>query len=244
MFTLIVILLAVAAVSLISLVGILFIGLRKGSLKRILTGLVSLASGALIGGAFIHLIPEAVDEVGSIVFQYVILGILVFFVMEKLLWRHCHEASCPVHVFGYISLIGDGVHNLIDGMVIATSFLLSPALGITTTLIVILHEVPQEIGDFAVLVYAGFEKKKALLYNLLSALAAVAGSLIAYYSTIYLGGGVTHWLIPFAAGGFIYIAGTDLIPELHKKVETGESVVQLVMILLGLGLMWSMKILL
>ena len=243
MADLIVILASVTVVSLISLIGIFFIGLKEAFLRRILMALVGFASGSLIGGAFIHLLPEALEETGQAIFYYVIVGIVLFFVMEKFIyWRHCHDEKCPIHVFAYLNLIGDGVHNFIDGMIIAASFVVSQDLGVATTLAVIFHEIPQEIGDFGVLVYGGFSRRKALAYNFVSALTAVAGSVITYYSASYIQG-VERFLVPFAAGGFIYIAATDLMPELHKRNQAKESIVQLLSVLAGIGLMSALKIL-
>jgi zinc and cadmium transporter len=200
--------------------------------------LVGFASGTLLGGAFFDLLPEAVDMIQPpvTIFYFVIFGIVVFFCIEKFLyWRHCHEEECQVHTFAYISLVGDGVHNFIDGMIIAATFVLSFELGFITTLAVISHEIPQEIGDFGVLVYSGLGKTKALTYNFISALTAILGAVVTYY-VVYLRSNYAS-LVPFAAGGFIYIAATDLMPELHKKSHAVESIVQLVSILLGLGLM-------
>ncbi len=244
MADLIVILASVTVVSLVAFVGILFIGLKEAFLKRILMALVGFASGSLIGGAFIHLLPEALEEASQAIFYYVIIGIVFFFTMEKFLyWRHCHEEKCPVHMFAYLNLIGDGIHNFIDGMIIAASFILSYDLGVATTLAVIFHEIPQEIGDFGVLIYGGFTRRRALAYNFVSALTAIAGSLVTYYSTFYIQG-VEPFLVPFAAGGFIYIAATDLMPELHKRTQAKESLTQLVAILTGVGLMSILKVLL
>jgi zinc and cadmium transporter len=197
----------------------------------------------LIGGAFIHLLPEAVEKSGQTVLYYAIAGIMFFFVMEKFLhWRHCHEEECQIHAFAYINLFGDGIHNFIDGMIIAASFVLSPDLGAATTLAVIFHEIPQEIGDFGVLIYGGLGKGKALAYNFLSALTAIAGALLTYYLSYMQD--IQQLLVPFAAGGFIYIAATDLMPELHKKSHVTESIVQLLAILAGIVLMLAVKILL
>jgi zinc and cadmium transporter len=227
----------------VAFIGIIFIGLKEAFLKRILMALVGFASGSLIGGAFIHLLPESLEETGQTVFYYVIVGIVFFFIMEKFLyWRHCHEEKCSVHTFAYLNLIGDGIHNFIDGMLIAASFILSYDLGTATTLAVIFHEIPQEIGDFGILIYGGFTKRKALAYNFVSALTAVAGALITYYLAYIQG--IEHFLVPFAAGGFIYIAATDLMPELHKKSHATESIIQLFAILAGIGLMSALKILL
>jgi zinc and cadmium transporter len=239
---LIAILASVTVVSLMSLAGIIFIGLKESLLRRLITALVGFASGTLLGGAFIHLLPEAVavSEDIAAVFYYVILGMLVFFVLEKFLhWRHCHEEKCPIHTFVYLNLIGDGVHNFIDGMIIAATFIIRFDLGVTTTMAVIFHEIPQEIGDFGVLIYGGLSKKKALTFNFVSALTAILGALVTYYVGFFQG--LESLLIPFAAGGFIYIAGTDLMPELHKKSHAAESVVQFLVILLGVGLMAYLK---
>jgi len=242
MYDLMAILASVILVSLISLIGIVFIGLNERLLSRITTILVGFASGTLLGGAFLHLLPEALSSnIDALtVFLYAIAGIIVFFALEKFFyWRHCHEKGCPTHTFVYLNIIGDGIHNFIDGIVIAAAFLTSFDLGLLVTLAVISHEIPQEIGDFGILVYGGFNRKKALTFNFISATTAVLGALItyllAYLQTLEV------FLIPFAAGGFIYIAATDLIPELHKKTSAGESLVQLVLILLGVGLMSFLK---
>ncbi|MDH5794157.1 MAG: ZIP family metal transporter [Candidatus Bathyarchaeota archaeon] len=235
---LVAILASVTVVSLISFVGVIFIGLKESLLRRIVMALVGFASGTLLGGAFFDLLPEAVNMINPpiTIFYFVTLGIIVFFCIEKFLyWRHCHEEECQVHTFAYISLVGDGVHNFIDGMIIAATFVLGFELGFITTLAVISHEIPQEIGDFGVLIYSGLGKRKALTYNFISALTAILGAIVTYY-VVYLRSNYAL-LVPFAAGGFIYIAATDLMPELHKKSHAGESIIQLLSILFGLGLM-------
>ena len=235
---LVAILASVTVVSLISFVGVIFIGLKESLLRRIVMALVGFASGTLLGGAFFDLLPEAVNMINPpiTIFYFVTLGIIVFFCIEKFLyWRHCHEEECQVHTFAYISLVGDGVHNFIDGMIIAATFVFSFELGFITTLAVISHEIPQEIGDFGVLIYSGLGKRKALTYNFISALTAILGAIVTYY-VVYLRSNYAL-LVPFAAGGFIYIAATDLMPELHKKSHAGESIIQLLSILFGLGLM-------
>ena len=242
MADLIVILASVTVVSLLALIGILFVSLKEAILGRILTAFVGFASGSLIGAAFLHLLPEALDGASQSVLQLVVTGIVFFFVMEKFLyWRHCHDGKCPVHIFAYLNLIGDGIHNFIDGITIAASFLISYSLGFATTLAVIFHEIPQELGDFGVLVYGGFGKKKALTYNFISALTAFVGALITYFLASYIQG-LAQFLVPFAAGGFIYIAATDLMPELHKGTQAKESIIQLLAILMGIGLMSTLKI--
>jgi zinc and cadmium transporter len=243
MNNLIAILASVTAVSLIAFIGVLFIGLKEDKLKRLTTILVGFASGTLLGGAFLHLLPESLTPENDqmAILWYVIAGIVSFFALEKFLyWRHCHEKECPTHTFVYLNLVGDGIHNFIDGMVIAATFMIGFELGLATTLAVIFHEVPQEIGDFGVLVYGGLNKKKALIYNFISAVTAILGALATYFLA-YLRS-IEALLVPFAAGGFIYIAATDLMPELHKKSHAGESIVQLFMILLGIGLMTFLKI--
>ncbi|MEM3616992.1 MAG: ZIP family metal transporter [Candidatus Bathyarchaeia archaeon] len=244
------ILASVTAVSFIAFIGIIFMGLKEEKLKRLTMVLVGFASGTLLGGAFLHLLPESLsprdNSPGSapiVVFWYVIVGIVSFFALEKFLyWRHCHEKECPTHTFVYLNLVGDGIHNFIDGMIIAAAFTFSPSceLGFATTLAVIFHEIPQELGDFGVLVYGGLSRKKALAFNFISAVTAVVGALTTYFLAHTQS--IEALLIPFAAGGFIYIAATDLMPELHKKPHAGESIIQLIVILLGIGLMAFLKI--
>jgi len=240
MFTLALILLSTFIVSLISLIGILFLSLKEKLFSKILLLLVSFASGTLLGGAFLHLIPESLATFNENVFVAILLGIVVFFLLEKFLWRHCHERECPVHPFAYLNLFGDGIHNFIDGLIIAASFITSIPLGVTTTLAVVSHEIPQEIGDFGILVHGGFSKTKALSYNFLSALIAVAAAVFTYFFFSYLPD--MGYLLAFAAGGFIYIAASDLIPELHKETKTFVSVVQFVLLVAGISLMWSLRL--
>jgi len=248
MIDLIMILASVTAVSLIAFIGIFFAGMREERLNRVTMLLVGFASGTLIGGAFLHLLPEAIESGNdaTTVFFYVIAGIIVFFALEKFFyWRHCHERECPTHAFVYLNLIGDGIHNFIDGMIIAATYIVSSAsgsyqLGFATTMAVILHEIPQELGDFGVLIYGGLNRKKALTFNFISAVTAVAGALLTYFLA-YLQS-IETLLVPFAAGGFIYIAATDLMPELHKKGLARESLAQFIVILLGIGLMALLKI--
>jgi zinc and cadmium transporter len=223
-------------VSFISLVGIFTLSIKGNLLHKILFCLIGFSAGALIGGAFLHILPESLEKNKSnIVFSYLILGIVAFFLMERYLhWRHCHEeGTCKIHAFTYLNLLGDGFHNFIDGMVIAASFIVSLKLGAITTLAIILHEIPQELGDFAVLVYGGFSKKKALLFNFASALMSVVGAAIGYFITD-LAGNFTNFILPFTAGGFIYIATSDLIPELHKEKDLKRSSAAFLAFLLGI----------
>jgi len=242
MFTLALILISTFIVSLISLIGILFLSLKEKLFSKILLLLVSFASGTLLGGAFLHLIPESLATFNENVFVAILLGIVVFFLLEKFLWRHCHERECPVHPFAYLNLFGDGIHNFIDGLIIAASFITSIPLGVTTTLAVVSHEIPQEIGDFGILVHGGFSKTKALSYNFLSALIAVAAAVFTYFFFSYLPYIPNMgYLLAFAAGSFIYIAASDLIPELHKETKTFISVVQFALLVVGILLMWSLR---
>ena len=233
---------SVLIVSLISFVGLLTLTIKADKLKKILLYMVSFSAGALFGDAFIHLLPEAVEEIGFglNISIYVLLGIGFFFIIEKFIhWRHCHIPSSEEHVhpFAMMNLFGDGVHNFIDGLIIAASYLVSIPVGIATTLAVILHEIPSEIGDFGVLLHGGFSKGKALFYNFVTALAAVLGAIVSLSISSYVEN-ITVFLIPFAAGGFIYIAGSDLIPELHKEVEVKKSLLQFVAIVLGVLVMF------
>lgn len=235
----------VSVVSLISLVGVLFIALKRDTLQKILLFLVSFAAGSLLGDAFIHLLPETIEDNGFRLETSlaIIAGLLLFFVLEKFVcWRHCHVPTSKTHPhqLGIMSLIGDGVHNFIDGMVIAGSFLAGSQIGIATLLAVIFHEIPQEIGDFGVLLYGGFPKKKALIFNFASALMALIGAILALTIGTKLAG-FTKLIIPFTAGGFIYIAGSDLIPELHKETQPKKSLMQLAGLILGIGIMLVLK---
>jgi len=236
-------LLATVIVSLISFIGIITLSIKDKLLEKILLLLVGLAAGALIGDAFLHLIPEAVEDI-SIVYVglLVIAGFALFFIIERFLyWRHCHEGKCDVHIFSYMNLVGDSVHNFIDGLIIAGSFVISVPVGIATTIAIIAHEIPQEIGDFGVLVYGGFSKMKALFFNFISAVTAILGALIGIVLS-----SITESFVPlllsFAAGGFIYIASSDLIPELHKEPKLKKAVASFGFFILGIVLMYVIKI--
>ena len=235
-------LISVIIVSLISLVGVLSILLSGKDLKRVLVFFISFSAGSLFGSAFFHLLPEAAATLG-VTLQFsasILAGIVFFYVLENFIhWRHCHIPTSHdhPHPVGTMSLIGDGLHNLIDGMVIAASYLISIPAGIATTVAVAIHEIPQEIGDFGVLIHAGYSKGKALFLNFCSALLAVVGALtvlaIGAKSQLF-----ATLLVPFTAGGFIYIAGADLIPELRKEVyPMSKLLTQFVFFLAGIGIM-------
>lgn len=236
---------SVIVVSLISLMGVIFLSWKKEKLEHFLIYLVSFSVGALLGDVFIHIIPE-LGEGGFAVKSgiWILLGIVVFFIIEKIIhWHHCHKAehARDARPFALMNLIGDGLHNFLDGAIISAAFMANTTLGVATAVAVILHEIPQEIGDFGVLLYAGYSKRKALAFNFLSALLAIAGAAM----TLVLGamvGGLTLILLAIAAGGFIYIAGTDLIPELHRDCRHCKAVYQLIMIIFGIGLMWLLTL--
>jgi len=234
---------SVFAISLIALIGIYGLTLSTKKLEKIILYLVSFSAGALIGDAFIHLLPEIVESVGFglNISLYVLSGIVISFIVEKFIhWHHCHlpdvHGHSKIEPFALMSIIGDSVHNFMDGLIIGASYLLAIPAGIATTIAVALHEIPQEIGDFAVLVHGGFSQKKALIINFVTALSAVLGALVAL-----LAGGIfvnsLPMLISFAAGHFIYIASADLIPELHKETDANKSFLQLFMFVLGILVM-------
>jgi zinc and cadmium transporter len=232
---------SVILVSLISLIGVITIPISEKKLKSLVFVLVSLATGALFGDAFIHLLPQAFRDSTSRVgpSAYVLLGIFTFFILEKFLrWRHEHvlQYANSLHHLGIMNLVADGLHNMIDGMLIGASYLVGVKIGVATTLAVVLHEVPQEIGDFGILLHAGYSRRRALLYNYLSASVAVLGTIFA----LTIGSGAksfSSFMLPLTAGGFIYIAGSDLMPELHKENAIAKSLVQLVALSAGVGLM-------
>jgi len=228
---------------LVALVGAVTLVLKKNTLDKLLMVLVAFSTGALLGGAFLHLMPEALEAMKtSVAFSYLLAGFIIFFLIEKLLhWHHCHEEHCEVHAFTYLILFGDGIHNFIDGLIIAASFLVGIPFGIVTTLLIIGHEVPQELGDFGVLLYGGFSKGKALGFNLLSQMTAVAGGVAGFLLSGVAG--FTAPLLPFAAGGFVYIAASDLVPELHKEKRLAKSLFYFAFFLIGIGFMLGIKLL-
>ena len=242
MIELIYIIVVTFAIALIAFVGIFTLALKDNLLNKILLILVSLSAGALMGGAFLHLIPEAVEKSeGTDIFLFVLVGFILFFVIEKVLhWRHCHKGKCDVHTFSYMNLVGDAIHNFIDGLILAASFVTSVELGLTTTIAIAAHEIPQEIGDFGVLIYGGFKKKKAIILNFVVALTIVLGGVVGYLISKSVESAVT-FLLPFAAGGFIYIAATDLVPEIKKELDFRKYMATLVVFILGILIMWLIK---
>lgn len=233
-------------VSILSFSGILLLAMRAKQLEKFVFILVSFAIGALFGNTFFMLIPEsfALIENTQLIGILIVAGLIVMFILEKLIhWHHCHKVSHKHETapLGYISLVTDSLHNFTDGVLIAAAWMASPGVGIATTIAVILHEIPQEISDFGVLLHAGFSKKKALFLNFIAACAAILGAVV----TILLGSYTDKlivFILPFAAGGFIYLAGSDLIPELHRESSTRKSWIQLLAIIAGLLLMFLISL--
>lgn len=237
------ILISTFLISIIAFIGILTFALKKKLLEKLLFVLVALSAGALMGGAFLHLIPESIERYDGInIFLYILIGFSLFFLIEKILhWRHCHDENCKVHTFAHMNLIGESVHNFIDGLIIAASFIISIPLGIATSIAVAIHEIPQEIGDFGVLVYGGFDKIKALMLNFIVALAVILGGVLGYFFSGYIEQSAM-FLLPFAAGGFIYIAASDLIPEIRKETDIKKSIFIYSIFLLGILIMLAVKL--
>jgi zinc and cadmium transporter len=239
------IIIATFIISLIAFVGILTFVLKEKWLNKILLILVALSSGALIGGAFLHLLPESIEELGAglDVFLVLILGFCLFFIFEQFLhWRHQHNPSTQkIQPFSYLILFSDGVHNFVDGVVIAASFITGFQVGISTTIAIALHEIPQELGDFGALVYGGLSKRRALTFNYISAITAIVGGIIGYFLSSVMESSIVY-LLPFAAGHFIYIAAADLIPEIKHKESMPRSLLHFCVFLVGIGIMLLAKL--
>ena len=236
--------LATIVISVLSLVGVVTFFIKNKTVNKITLYLVAFSTGALIGGAFLHLLPEAIESSDSFTpFIYLIIGISMFFILERFLkWHHCHKDSdCKVHTFTYMSLIGDGLHNFIDGLIIVSAFSISKEAGIATAIAVAAHELPQELGDFGVLIHGGLSRTKALFWNFISSLTAIAGAVVGYLliSSFH---NITSFLLPFAAGGFIYIAMSDLVPELHKEPKMSKSIFNFVLFAVGILFMLFIKL--
>jgi zinc and cadmium transporter len=235
-------------VSAVSLVGVVMLALNKDILNKIVFYLVAISAGSMMGGAFIHLIPEAIESVAGEhqkeqIFVFILAGFALFFILERVLhWHHCHKHNekCEAHPFTYLNLVGDGLHNFIDGIVVAAAFSVNFELGIATTIVVITHEIPQEISDFGVLIHGGFTKAKALLCNFLSGTLAILGAVFGVMLSQYAQW-ATPMLLALTAGGFIYISASDLIPELHKESKLYKSIIAFVCFFIGVGLMIFLK---
>lgn len=247
---------SVGAVSLFSLVGIATLSTSDKNLRRALFVMVGLAVGALLGDAFLHLIPQSYEKLGfgPRVPALILGGMGSFFLLEKFLhWRHQHDLEGHqevgingghghIHPVGPMNLVANGVHNFVDGVLIGAAFLSGPSIGVATTVAIVMHEIPQEIGNFAVLIHAGYSRGRALVFNFLAGCTAIAGAIL----SLLIGNTATHfsaWMLPIAAGGFIYIAGCDLVPQLHRETRPLQSLAQLVAIAVGAGLMFAMLLL-
>ncbi|GMQ88547.1 MAG: ZIP family metal transporter [Gammaproteobacteria bacterium] len=234
------------------LAAALFLILSESLRNRLLPHLVSFATGTLLGAAFLGLLPHALEAVADtdihVIPMAVLFGLLGFFVLEKLvLWRHCHVDHCEVHApgqaqkdhsTGTMILIGDGVHNFLDGILIAGAFLTDIHLGVVTSLAVAAHEIPQEVGNFAILLHSGYARGRAFFYNVLSSLTTVVGGLLAYLTLQEMQAALPY-VLAVAASSFIYIAVADLIPTLHQRVEGSATVQQVVLITAGILVIYS-----
>lgn len=229
--------------SAIAMIGSVTLVLKPATLNRLLLPMVAFAAGSLIGGAFFHMIPAALDanhsslEIGVAVVS----GFTVFFFLEQALhWRHCHRAQSECRQpLTYLVLIGDALHNFLGGLAIAGTFLIDIRLGITSWLAAAAHEVPQELGDFGVLVHGGWSKRRALLFNVLSGLTFLLGGLLAYGLSSQMD---VSLLIPFAAGNFLYIGASDLVPEVNKHDDYKANTVHLAAFVLGVALLFFAKV--
>lgn len=242
-------LLAGLVIVLIALVGFGSLLVAQKKLAAWLSVIVAFAAGSLLGAAFFHLLPESV-ELGGPTFVLVLVGLLTFFAVDSLLWvYHCHgghrlhehgneHGSCPPKPVGYLNLVGDAIHNFTDGIVIASAFLVNPALGVTTAFAVAMHEIPQEIGDFGILIHSGFSRRRALFWNTLVALFVLVGIGLTF-AVAPFAEGLTRYTIPFAAGGFLYMACTNLLSEIKEENRLRQRLLQTVFLLLGIALLWT-----
>jgi len=229
--------------SLVGLSGAVTLAIQNDKTMKFLSfALVAFAAGALIGGGFFHLLPEASENIGDflLVMVLAVTGFVVFLILEVALhWHSCEE--CKMHAFSYLVLIGDALHNIIDGIIIAASFLISIPVGIATTIAIISHEIPQELGIFGVQVYGGIKRETALKNSLLAQLSCLIGGIAAYFF-LDTARAFSYYILPFAAGGFIYIASSDLIPELHKE-NNQKKLIGFFVFLVGLVFMYLMHFL-
>jgi len=229
---------------LVAFLGAVTLVFKGKALDRVLFGLVAFAAGTMIGGGLLHLLSESIEshvfDIDTVMMIF-IAGFSVFFLIERLLhWHHCHEGGhCDVHEYSYLVLIGDGIHNLIDGLVIAAAFITNISLGFVTSFLILAHEVPQEIGNFAILLRGGMKSKKALIYNFSVQLTAVIGGLMGYF---FLSEYLRAFMLPFAAGGFIYIAASDLIPEFHKDPRMSRAMAAFLFFIVGVLFMYLVKV--
>ncbi|MBU0953350.1 MAG: ZIP family metal transporter [Nanoarchaeota archaeon] len=233
---------AVILVSLVSLLGALTL-LKTRLVNTLLFVFASFAAGTLLGSAFLGLLPEAIEEATSVEFAlfYALAGVVLFFIIERGLHWHHYHAKKESHPFTYLNLIGDGIHNFVDGVLITASFFLSVPLGFATTLAIIVHEIPQELSDFGLLIYGGWSAKRALVANFITALTAVVGAIVGYLFLSVIETAIVP-LVSIAAGGFLYIASADLVPEIHKERDWKKIIVQILVFLLGIAIIWAVGV--
>jgi len=236
------IILSSVVMALTSLIGSLTVLFSKKFFNQLIPNLVAFSAGALIGGAILHLIPESIEELGNETgtFLLILFGIVAFYILEQFIhWHHCHkETHDHKKPVSYLILIADGLHNLIDGLAVAAAFIVSPAVGTSTLVAVAAHEIPQELGDFGILIHSGWKTGKALLFNFLSSLTFLVGALIAFLLSDKVN---ISLLLPFAAGTFIYIAAVDLIPEIKGDTKLKSKVSFFIALVLGLALMYLIR---
>jgi zinc and cadmium transporter len=227
--------------SAIALVGSLTLVLREETLKKLLLPMVALAAGTLLGGALFHMIPASVDKLGNelSIYIWILIGFGIFLGLEQFLhWHHCHRAVSEHRPLTYLILIADALHNFIGGLAVAGAFLIDIRVGISAWLAAAAHEIPQELGDFGILIHGGWKRGSALLYNFLSALTFLIGGIIAYSASLTTD---VTFLLPFAAGNFIYIAAADLIPEIKHEESIKLNVVHFLSFLAGMVLLLGVR---
>lgn len=237
------VILATTIISSGSLIGVVTLALNRALLSKLLLSLVALSAGTMLGAAFLHLLPESIALLGSVLpLQLTLLSFIGFFLLERFLhWRHCHDKEhLAKHTTGTMNLLADSLHNLLDGILIAATFATGGGLGLIATTAIALHEIPQEIGDFGVLLHSGFSRRRALLANLLVSLTAILGGILGYLASHSMSTFATY-LVPVAAGGFIYIAASDLLPELKNTTSPKKTFATVATFLLGIALMLLIK---
>ncbi|UCF49920.1 MAG: ZIP family metal transporter [Thermoplasmatales archaeon] len=243
MIELIYAILAGLTISLISLALVLLVSLREKILDDILLPLVALSAGAVIGGAFLHLLPEAIELTEEeLIFPTILIGFIVFYILEKSLHHHhVNKKGEHAHTFHYMTIIGASIHSILDGIIIVASFVVSIPIGIATFIMVASHEIPKKVGDFGVLVYGGINKKRAIIINFILSLGLVIGAIVGFIISRNTEK-ATEILLPLAAGGFIYIGAADLLPEFRKEIDLRKSIIVFEFFILGILIMWLINI--
>ncbi len=246
------------AIVLIAFIGFGSLAVARRRLARWLSVIVAFAAGSLLGATFFHLLPESIEE-GGPTFPLALAGLLLFFLIDSVLWvYHCHGGRCLHNIahpadahahahatehrrpkpIGPLNLVGDAIHNLTDGVVIASAFLVDPALGFAAAFATAMHEIPQEVGDFGILVHSGFKPSRALVWNGLVALLVLVGIVVTFLAADVVTG-LTQYTIPFAAGVFLYMACTNLLAEIKEEASVRVRLMQVVFLFLGVGLLWA-----